>query len=271
MPLIVADRVLEQSTTVGNGTMVLAGAALGFRSFASACSIGDTCWYYIEGVDSFGKPTGEYEYGLGTYSAANQLARTAVRGSSNGGSLVVLTAGTKLVGIAPLSPGVTATRDEWLSLLGALSKTGGTMTGEIILLNGLVSTELTPVGSMVLFAGPTPPSGWLTVPVAPTDIPRATYARLFTALGTTWGAGDGSTTFGMPYVLPDQVFVQANGNVAAATTGDVKAHTHSGGANVNLGVTSGGAVYGVTAANTGSVGGSYNLPAGNRSLYIIKY
>lgn len=154
---------------------------------------------------------------------------------------------------------------------GVLLKSGGTMTGEIILLNGLVSTELTPVGSIVFFAGSSPPSGWLTVPVAPTDISRATYARLFTALGTTWGSGDGSTTFGMPYIPADQVLVQANANVAAATTGDVKAHTHTGGANVNLGVTSGGAVYGVTASNTGSTGGSNNLPAGIRSLHIIKY
>lgn len=131
MPLVLADRVLESSTTVGTGVFTLAGAVLGFRSFASAMSVSDTCWYYIEGVDSFGKPTGEYEYGLGTYSAANQLTRTTVRGSSNGGSAVNFTAGSKLVGVAMLSPTDVATKSEWLSSFGAINKAGDSMTGNL--------------------------------------------------------------------------------------------------------------------------------------------
>lgn len=123
MPLIIADRVLEASTTTGTGVFTLTGASLGFRSFASVCSVADTVWYYIEGVNSFGVPTGEYEYGLGTYSGANQLTRTTVRGSSNGGSAVNFTAGAKLVGISPMAPSNTATKDEWRALLGVLTGT----------------------------------------------------------------------------------------------------------------------------------------------------
>lgn len=119
MPLIIADRVLESSTTTGTGVFTLAGASLGFRAFASVCAVADTVWYYIEGVNSFGVPTGEYEYGLGTYSAANQLTRTTVRGSSNGGSPVNFTAGTKLVGIAPQAPDSSAAKGEWRAAIGA--------------------------------------------------------------------------------------------------------------------------------------------------------
>lgn len=119
MPLIITDRVLESSTTTGTGVFTLAGASLGFRSFASVCSVADTVWYYIEGVNSFGQPTGEYEYGLGTYSGANQLTRTTVRGSSNGGAAVNFTAGTKLVGIAPMAPSSDPIRLEWRSALNA--------------------------------------------------------------------------------------------------------------------------------------------------------
>lgn len=53
-----------------------------------------------------------------------------------------------------------------------------------------------PVGSMVDFAGATAPSGWLLC--GGQDVSRTTYSALFVAIGTTFGAGDGSTTFGIP-------------------------------------------------------------------------
>ena len=137
MPLIIADRVLESSTTTGTGVFTLAGASLGFRAFASVCAVADTVWYYIEGVNSFGVPTGEYEYGLGTYSAANQLTRTTVRGSSNGGSAVNFTAGTKLVGISPMAPFDAQTRVEWRS---ALFGDTPTFSAYLSVTGGLIST-----------------------------------------------------------------------------------------------------------------------------------
>lgn len=115
MAHIVEDRILEQSTTAGLGAFTLAGAALGYRAFASVCSVADTVWYYIEAIDSLGKPSGAYEYGLGTYSGVNTLTRTTVRGSSNSGSLVDFAAGTKLVGIGPIAPSAAASRKEWRS------------------------------------------------------------------------------------------------------------------------------------------------------------
>lgn len=53
-----------------------------------------------------------------------------------------------------------------------------------------------PPGIAAPFAGTTAPSGWLKCNGA--AISRATYAGLFAAIGTTWGAGDGSTTFNLP-------------------------------------------------------------------------
>lgn len=46
------------------------------------------------------------------------------------------------------------------------------------------------------YAGATIPAGWLLCDGA--AVSRTTYASLFTAIGTTWGAGDGSTTFNLP-------------------------------------------------------------------------
>lgn len=53
-----------------------------------------------------------------------------------------------------------------------------------------------PSGSMIDFAGTVAPSGFLTCDGS--AVSRVTYAALFTAIGTTWGAGDGSTTFNVP-------------------------------------------------------------------------
>ena len=55
---------------------------------------------------------------------------------------------------------------------------------------------LQPTGTIVIYAGATAPAGWLVCNGA--NISRTTYAALFGILGTTYGAGDGSTTFAVP-------------------------------------------------------------------------
>ena len=57
---------------------------------------------------------------------------------------------------------------------------------------------LVPVGTVVSFAGSTAPEGWLLCDGRSAGILRATYANLFAVIGTTYGSGDGSTTFNLP-------------------------------------------------------------------------
>ena len=54
----------------------------------------------------------------------------------------------------------------------------------------------TPAGVLTMFAGAAAPAGWLLCNGA--AVSRSTYARLFTAVSTTWGVGDGATTFNVP-------------------------------------------------------------------------
>lgn len=54
-----------------------------------------------------------------------------------------------------------------------------------------------PVGSMLPFAGSTAPSGYLLCQGQAVSR-TVTYAALFAAIGTSWGSGDGSTTFNIP-------------------------------------------------------------------------
>jgi hypothetical protein len=90
MALVVKDRVRETTTTTGTGTVTLAGAVTGFQSF-SAIGNGNTTFYTIAG-----QGTTEWEVGIGTYtSSGTTLSRTTVLSSSNSGSLVNFSAGTK--------------------------------------------------------------------------------------------------------------------------------------------------------------------------------
>jgi len=56
--------------------------------------------------------------------------------------------------------------------------------------------SISPTGTVADYAGSSVPSGWLEC--AGTAVSRTTYAALFAAIGTTWGSGDGSTTFNLP-------------------------------------------------------------------------
>lgn len=90
MPLVVADRVKETTTTQGTGTLTLAGAATGYQSF-SVVGDGNQTYYTISSSGG-----SEWEVGIGTYtSSGTTLSRDTVLSSSNSGSLVNLSAGTK--------------------------------------------------------------------------------------------------------------------------------------------------------------------------------
>jgi hypothetical protein len=92
MALVVKDRVKQQTTTTGTGTLTLSGSYTGFDTF-SQIGDGNTTYYVI--TDDV---TGDWEVGLGTYTAAGTtLSRDTILASSNAGSAVDLAAGTKVV------------------------------------------------------------------------------------------------------------------------------------------------------------------------------
>lgn len=131
-----------------------------------------------------------------------------------------------------------------------------------------------PTGAIFEFSGTTAPAGSLICPTAPTNVSRITYAALFAAIGTTWGAGDGATTFGLPWFPADYASVQASANVGTQTVGQVISHSHT----FNWGNNSAAGSYlsnYVTTnsgpASTNLTGGSANLAAGVRVLKCVKY
>jgi len=90
MALVLADRVKETTTTTGTGTVTLLGASTGYQSF-SVVGNANTTYYTIAG-----QTTSEWEVGIGTYTlSGTTLARTTILASSNAGSAVNFSAGTK--------------------------------------------------------------------------------------------------------------------------------------------------------------------------------
>ena len=61
---------------------------------------------------------------------------------------------------------------------------------------GEASGSSSPAGSITQFGGSSTPSGWLLCNGS--AVSRSTYSNLFTVIGTTYGVGDGSTTFNLP-------------------------------------------------------------------------
>jgi microcystin-dependent protein len=89
-----------------------------------------------------------------------------------------------------------------------------------------------PAGSVFTFATTTPPSGYLECNGA--AVSRSTYASLFSSISTTWGTGDGSSTFNLPDLRgqfvrgwDNSAGVDSGRSFASSQTDQNKQHTHS--------------------------------------------
>ncbi len=92
-----------------------------------------------------------------------------------------------------------------------------------------------PVGSVSIYSGSTSPSGWLLCDGS--AISRSTYSRLFAIVGTTYGTGNGTTTFNLPN-LQERLPLGKGGSTNLGNTGgsntvtlsvdQLPSHTHTG-------------------------------------------
>ena len=101
-------------------------------------------------------------------------------------------------------------------------------------------TGMIPSGAVLYFAGRTAPTGWLKANGA--AVSRTTYATLFAAIGTTYGAGDGRSTFNLPDLRAEflrgwddgrgidsgRAFGSAQGDAIRNITGSIDSGSHQG-------------------------------------------
>lgn len=91
-----------------------------------------------------------------------------------------------------------------------------------------------PTGSVIPFAGKTAPTGWLMCQGQ--AVSRSTYAQLFSVIGTTFGSGDGSTTFNLPNMCgrvavgvdsdANSIGTQRGETAHKLTNPEIPAHSH---------------------------------------------
>jgi len=152
-------------------------------------------------------------------------------------------------------------------------------------------------GQVAFYAMNTAPAGWLKANGA--AISRTTYAALFAAIGTTFGTGDGSTTFNIPDLRgefirgwDDSRGVDSGRSFGSAQADEFESHTHiqnahshverfrnSGGGSLNLSPTSNGTgtvsdttvSTGDTTATNQNTGGVETRPRNVAFLGCIKY
>ena len=199
-------------------------------------------------------PTTTVAYKIWADTANNLLK---IRNSSNNGWLTLgdLTDATNLGLATKASPTfsgtVTSAGDIVMSGTGSLQLPTGTTaqrptpaTGDIRFnttltqfegYNGSAWGEIAngvPAGSVFSFATSTVPSGYLECNGA--AVSRSTYASLFSSISTTWGTGDGSSTFNLPDLRGQFVRGWANSagvdsgrSFASSQSDQNKSHNHS--------------------------------------------
>jgi phage-related tail fiber protein len=93
--------------------------------------------------------------------------------------------------------------------------------------------DMTPAGTIIWSARNTAPTGYLKANGA--AISRTTYATLFSAIGTTFGSGDGSTTFNVPDLRgefargwDDGRGVDSGRTFGSTQAGAIQSHNHTG-------------------------------------------
>jgi hypothetical protein len=151
MALILADRVKDTTTTSSTGTVTLSGTApTGYQNF-SVIGNGNTTYYTIAH-----QTANEWEVGIGTYtSSGTTLSRDTVLSSSNSGSKVNFSSGTKDVF-------VTAPAETYVQGLG-----GGTST-QAVVLNGTTASVSGTIatGTNGMSVGPITIASGVTITVA---------------------------------------------------------------------------------------------------------
>lgn len=87
---------------------------------------------------------------------------------------------------------------------------------------GMVVNDSVPIGSIQVYAGANPPGNWLIC--AGQAVSRTQYQKLFGVIGTTYGEGDGSTTFNLPD-LRGKVAIGQSTTYELGTSGGEETHT----------------------------------------------
>jgi microcystin-dependent protein len=248
-----AIALFKKTAITGGSNAALDGISHSFGGPGSrALLTGDLCKVMYSGVS--------YEYEYDSSSTDSEVSPGVIKPDSNTGA------------------------GRWLLRIAYnlnLPRSGGIMTGNITFANpgdGAVFND----GSKIISAYPgmisfwpksTPPAGWLVRDGS--AISRTAYVELYAVIGTSYGVGDGNTTFNFPddrmrviagYKSGDATFgtfgalIGESSHLLTAAESGVPAHIH---AQTGLTVGNGGNNYGLTGSGANSPGVAQKNTAAN--------
>jgi microcystin-dependent protein len=211
-PLVEKTYIVKNSTSGSQSIQIIGSSGLGVT-----IPNGITALVYCDGTNFYNAISGS----VGNFTVNGNLSVTGTTALS----------GALTYGGVALSNSVTGTGSMVLSASPALTGTptaitaaAGTNTTQIAT-TAFVLANGAPTGGLIMWSTGTAPSGWLLCNGAAVN--RTTYAALFAVISTTFGSGDGSTTFNLPNYtnrMPYGTTVGATGGSADAV---VVSHTHT--------------------------------------------
>jgi microcystin-dependent protein len=216
-PLVEKTYIIKNSTSGSQSIQIIGSSGLGVT-----IPNGVTALVYCDGTNFYNAISGS----VGNFTVNGNLSVTGTTSLS----------GALTYGGVALSNSVTGTGSMALSTSPAFTGTptaptaaAGTSTTQIAT-TAFVLSNGAPTGGLIMWGTGTAPSGWLLCDG--TAVNRTTYAALFAVIGTTFGVGDGSTTFNVPNYtnrMPYGTTVGATGGSATTTliTANLPSHTHS--------------------------------------------
>ena len=236
--LIDVTGIASETVTVGaGGTPGAAGNNAGGNggdtTFGAHCTGGG-------GLGGGGSPSSAYsgnqggDGGLGSGGDINSSGGPGQQGGTRNGNATAGMGGNSFFGGGARSKG-TGDGLDGVSAggggAGAVSTTvsyqgGAGAAGIVIVYEYSTSASnpvgnVAPVGAILSFASTTPPVGFLECDGS--AVSRTTYSELFAAIGTTWGVGDGSTTFNLPNL--ERSVAVGSGGTGTSTLGNAVGDT----------------------------------------------
>jgi microcystin-dependent protein len=204
-PLNQSKMYVVSNQTTG-GYAITIGASSG-----SVVSIpnGTTAQVYTDGTNFFSAQTGS----AGNFTVNGTLTASGVTdtGSLSAASLSV--SGASTFSTSPTAP----------------TPTTGDNTTKVattqFVQNSISTFNIFPTGSIAMWPTATAPSGFLLCDGS--AVSRTTYANLFALFGTTFGTGDGSTTFNLPNYTNRMPYGTTIGTTGGTADAVVVSHTHS--------------------------------------------
>jgi len=290
MPLVVKDRVKETTNTVGTGSYTLAGAVTGFQSF-SAVGDGNTTYYCVtNGVD--------WEVGVGTYTASGtSLSRDTILESSNSGSAVNWSAGTKDAFVTYPAEravygdgsGTLVSAESFAALPIGNGGTGATNAGNAI--NALLPSQTGKAGQYLTTSGAdpfwSPVSGGLimyaensTAAVLPSVSGSASIAAGNSAVANATASVAISgyvTSFGPPVLYATAIGQSSSGNLALTTASGAMSLAGAYATGVDGFAAATGGINGAQGASSVAIGGmadalhNYSFAIGNAATTTTTY